>query len=760
MSIFTKKQDSQSPDSVEVPVSQVSKKGKKETMSSVLRESVLERSLDELQENQQFITSRDGETLYTCICLKAADIGGISKKANKDEAKGAIVESINNGRIKAIITPELMDAEEMVIIPDALTCDAMDEFSILVEAPYTIAFVHQDGSIEKTNNSVSFDDVKSFVENDGNIADFLVDHNVDFAKFYLIEDEAKSDVNEYWDDIPNHSDMPFEQDDEPEPDNVYDEIPAEDVEDVEYDTYEDEDQGPDFDEYEDYETAYDESPDIADVDEIDNVDEGIEEDVEEDISQDILEDAIVRRFYSDDLGLEVSTEPFDVQFMHANTYVPFDENRGEGWLNQYLNELSKSANIEMQRMHQANLIKMRGYYCKFIAMHCEQIQKDLDIDDVNTPYGKTIIKLNENKADAQKTIDVEISQKRQELEHEWSEKLGQVERDAAVEARQQYILRFGRQHDADLAKIDSVIQNRLEDDYQDSLRQINERRRSEAAKRLDYGVTEVLAEISKMYADCIDEEQAYYRSLSNNISEFLENNRREDIVHTELLNKQLEESKTAEKLMDEFKTKADAMTSEFEAKSAALNADIEKMRRDTEVLLANKEAECKSRVEKAQADVQNKQKEIDALVDKCATMDERKNKEFESRINELRNQCSAWEDKCDHIEATHKRNNTITVSLIVVAVIAALAIGTLIGLFVNVQTKQDTAPQQVYEYVENTNGQHRQEPTTTYDVPTTQSPQITQNDEQTVENSTQSSQTTQDGVQDVESNTQATQNGN
>ena len=732
MGMFSKKSKGKSPaeQPSNEPMPQVSKKSKKETMASVLRESVIERSLDELKENEQFITEREGQTLYVGICLKAADIGGLSKKANKDEAKGAIVESINNGRIKALITSDLMEAEEMIIIPDALTCDAMDEYNLLVEAPYTFAFVSPDGKIEMTNNKVSFEEIKSFVENDGNINDLLADKGVIFAMIYEKNNSGKH--NNYWDDeVVDEGEMPFEQDDIPEDDIPY-EDDAEDIsdDDTPEDTSEDyPDEAVDDDFEPDYDDAdmvsEDELPDIADVDEPedDYPDDDEEDEQEQDISQELLDKAIIRKFYSDNLGLEVSTEPFDVQFMHANTYVPFDENRGDGWLNQYLNELSKSANIEMQRMHQSNLIKMRGYYYKLVAMHCEQIQRDLDIDDVNTPYGKTVIKLNENKAEAQKTIDAEISQKRSELENEWQEKLNQVERDAAVEARQQYMLRFGRQHETDMSKVESVIQNRLEDDYQDSLRQINDRRRSEAAKRLDYGITEVLAEISKMYMDCMDEEQAHYRSLSNNIAEFLENNRREDIAHTEVLNKQLEESKVAEKLMDEFKTKADAMTSEFEAKKAALNADIEKMRRDTEALLANKEAECKSRVEAAQADVQAKQREIDELVDKYATVDERKAKEYASRITELRNQCESWEDRCEHIEATHKRNNSITTSLIIIAVVAALAIGTLLGLFINVngQQKQTTSDvsQQVYEYMDNMYG-HNSELTTQPDVQTTQ----------------------------------------
>ena len=132
------------------------KKNRKDTMASVLRESVLEVSLEELRNNKLFITERNGQKLYVGIRFKVADIGGLSKRTNKDEAKGSMVESINNGRIKVLITSDMMANEEVIIIPDVYTCDAMDEYSILTEAPYTAAdAVAISSTFFLTNSSIS-----------------------------------------------------------------------------------------------------------------------------------------------------------------------------------------------------------------------------------------------------------------------------------------------------------------------------------------------------------------------------------------------------------------------------------------------------------------------------------------------------------------------------------------------------------------------------------------------------------------------------
>lgn len=661
------------------------KKNKKDTMASVLRESVLESSLEELRDNKLFVTKRNGETIYVGLMLRVEDIGGLSKKSSKDEAKGSMIESINNGRIKVLITADMMEREEIIIIPDVYTCDAMDEYSILTEAPYSLAFINDAGDIEVTSSVVSFEEIKQLVSTDGDINQFLVLHGIEFAKAEVSIPTEYEDYYTSGDNEPEYDDdIPFEDEAETEDESMdYDDEPddyddgADDIDD-----YEEEDENDDYDD--------EDVPDIADVTDVDDdyADEDDEE-TQDEVSSDAFEEAITRKFYSDDLGLTVTTEPFDAQFMHANTYVPFDENRGDGWVNQYLNELSKSANIEMERLHKTNLIKMRDLYYKLIAMHCEQIQKDLDSDNTATSYGQVMSKLNVQRNEQQKNIDIDISNKRKEIEEDWNAKLEQVAKDAASEAKQQYISRFGRQHESDMDKAATVIQAKFEDEYQDGVRQVNDRRRADAAKRLDYGITETLSEISKLYMKCLDEEQDLYRTHAEKIAKFLDENRKEDIAQRELVEKQISESNTAEELMKKYKNNLETMTSEFESRKAALNAEVETAKQEAENLVKQKEAEFNEKIAELKSSMQDKQREFDELLDKYSSLDEKKDREYQSRINELKNERESWVDRCADIEAAGKRHNSIATSLIIVAVVASLAIGALFGLFINVEKIAD-----------------------------------------------------------------------
>lgn len=709
MGLFNKNKKKNAPTEVPVTEVPVSKKKKKDTMASVLRESVIERSLEELRANKDCIVDRNGELVYTTMHLRVADIGGLSKSTNKDEAKGSIVETINNGRIKALITAEMLEAEEIIIIPDAMTLDAMDEYSLLTEAPYRFAFITDNGEIDVTDYSVRFDDVKATIEAGNSIDDLLVDCGVDFVLdkqpdgeqeyddiYTMDNDDDAEEYDEEPDELPDDDDgLPFDGDDE-----GYNDMPDDEPdmpEDDDIDNYDEPEDVPDDDD------EPDENDEYAQNSEVPDGAEDEEDEVPEEVTEEKLEETVIRKFYSDDLGLEVSTAPFDAQFSYIKTYVPFDENRGEGWLNQYLNELSKKANIELQRVHQSNHNKLRDAYLRLMSLHCEEIQKKLDIMNPETPSSQMMMKIDVAKKEAQAKLNESVNAKREELENEWADKLKKVADDAAAEATQQYIVRFGRQHEADIQKLRSVAEQKCEEDYQESVRDLNDFRRSQASQQLDYGITEVLKSISEMAEKCLEDEQAVYQKFANEISEFIERNRAEDIANREVAQKELETSNKVANLMAEYKENLEAKTAEFEAQRQALEADMFKREQAAKALVEDKDIECKAKLDAMQQTLVAKQDEIDKLLDKYSALDEAKNKEYASRINELNNQCKSWQDKCDHIEAAGKRNNTITASLIIVAVVAALAIGILSGMFININKSVDNYRQsqsQVQTYTE------------------------------------------------------------
>ena len=642
-------------------------KKKRDGMSSVLHESVVSTVLEDFHENTPFILEVDGHTKYLGLYLDTEDIGGLNKKSNKDEAKGSIIECINSGRIKTLITADLLEAEDIIIVPDSITLDAMEEFSLLSRAPYRICFVDDDENIEVTEDSISWQEAMQIQTNQESLKRFLG-----------LEEEVEEPYEEefYEEEI---EDIPYEDDSSPA-----DEVPDDDIFSSGEDIMFEEDF--DFSDEEDY-SDYNEPTEPSDVeDEFSN-----EPEVDPyEIPDELVYDTITRKFYSDDLGLEITTEPFDAQFLHHNGYVPFNESFEDGWLNEYVSHLARDANTELKKMHQHNLFTIRERYLKLVAMHCEDIQRSLDTNDEDTQFGQIASSLKKQRLNALSDIDRIVAKKRNELETEWENKLRQVGEDAAMMARKQFRDRFGSQHEQNLYQIEPNVKNEIEQDYHNAVYQMQEDRRAEASKRLDYGINETLQEISEMYVDMLEAEQTRYNELRAQIAQFVDENRKDDVAQRKALEEDHKRRREAEEVRRELTSKLESMASEYEANRIALQVEIEEMERKNEQKIRENNMACENKINEYKNRNEELQNRLDDLLKRYSDLDAQKKMEYESRINQLINERATWEDKCNHIVEVHKRSNSISGFLAVAAIIATLAIGFIAGSFIQINNDSVT----------------------------------------------------------------------
>ena len=709
MGIFAKKNKAESGPAAEgsaaaaVAEPKAKKAGKNNGLSQVLHESVLETVMDDMRSNDQFVTEVDGEEKYVGLLLDVSDIGGLDKKSRKDEAKGSIIECMNSGRIKTVITSDLMADNKIVIVPDAITLNAMDEFSLLTSAPYELCYVAEDGSTTPTGVKTNFEEVSTLVMDDGQVDELLGIEK---------EEESSSDDDMF-------SDPSASADEEDIPDLDDDEIP--DLDDEDDNEFLDDDDtapqpaGPDMtagygaddqsvaSDYgqADYGTAgydagagaYEQQP--AGYDEQMAQDAPPEE--EDVVPEDWTTSVVRRKFYSDDLGLEVTTEPFDAQFLQDNPYVPFNENRPEGWINDQLNEMAREANVEMERFHQENLFVMRERYFRLISMHCDRIQKDLDINDPATQYGQIYSALQAAREDELANVDMRVSRKKEELDAAWKRKLQEVGQDAARIAQHQYRERYGAKHDAEVYAIEDAVKSTIEDDYHDALHEMYGRRRAEASQLLDLGITEVLDEVADMYVQALEDENTRYHELQENMKAFIEDNRQNDIARTRALQDELLQSEKADVVLAEQTSKIRALNEDFNQRKSALEAEIARIRSENTRTVAELKSGYEDDIKQLEDQKTQLQRQIDGLLDKYKTLDERKSKEYEHRMAELEDNALSWKEKCDNILESHRKANTLYIFLIIAALIAALAIGFIGGEYLNISRKTADQESQMLE---------------------------------------------------------------
>lgn len=711
MGLFGKKKEA----AADAPVS-ISKKGKRDGLASVVDESVPERALELFKTNDAFVVEVDGEDKYVGLLLDTETIGGFGRKAVKDEDKGSILEMIRNNQFSIYATPELLAEEKFIIIPTDDTLVNMEEYGILTGAQYSVVLVAKDGSFETTDVAMTYDEACDISTGDAYITDFVGGEDESEAEDDMSDldepDEESSEDGESEDEQEDEGDE--EVAGESEDDDFEPEDPDYDEQEVPFLPDEDED---DFDGNEDDGSVENDEPESEqeDAQKSEAEPEFEQEPEDEELTpevEDKFDETIIRRFFSDELGLEVSTEAFDSQFLHGNPYIPFDENRIEGWLNNQLNEMSRDANIDMKRLHEANLFELRSKFYNLLSLHAEHIQKDFDITNPETEFGQLMRDMDVAYAQALDGVEAKVAEKTDELKRAYNEAKEAFVNDARAAAEKQYRERHGRQHEADVNAIPAAIKSEIEASRESGKREFMKDRKAKAARQMDLGVSLILQDISREYQKRLADESALCHEWRERINTFLDNNRKDDIARAKALAEELAQQEKADKVLAEYTEKLRAKDAEFEAHTRMLEQEVANDKKDMQKQIAEYKAECASKVEDVKKQKDEVQAKLDELMEQYTQIDERKGREYEARLAQAKDEAEAWSDKYDYLAAAHKKNNIFIVALAAVGVIAALAIGVLVGTNMNLGAQQQqtsTAITQDYQSrmdkIENSNNQ-------------------------------------------------------
>ncbi len=664
------------------PKKGASKSKKKNGMSTIFRESVFETVLTEFKENTLFIHKEDGQNKYVGLCLAAATVGGLDKRSRKDEAKGSIIECISSGRMKTYITEDLLDAECIVFVPDAVTVDSMSEFALLTKATYEICFVDEQGDIELIGKDITYQDVVNIFNADTYIDDFLLDGQSDEADIMdaevtaMLEDEPEQEsVNLLDDEDTVDEDAELEDDMEP----VYDddiEAPIEDDEEFNVDA-------PMYAMPVAAEPVYVQEPAVQAMEMEQQVDEIVEE--EHEIPVDWTAAATKRKFYSTDLDLEISTEPFDVQFMHDNPFVLFDDNREPGLINNQLNEMARVANTEIGRNHNSNLFTAREFYFKLMSMSVDTIQMDLDMNNPQTQYGQLKQQLDREHAANMSNVDNVVAKRKMEVEKIWNEKLRAIGLDAARYAQFKYRERYEAAHEQEMYDLDAMVRANFEADYQYNLRELNDRRKAEALRLLDLSVSEVLSEVEGMYVANTEEEHERYNFWQDEILNFSRNNYQDEMSYKRALEEDLSRRNMADRVLAEQTAKRQEIAADYKRKMQEKEDEIESIRRANTATIHDMEREHKRSETRWQAEREELKQHNDALLVSLEKVSDVKENEYKARLAEKDDALKAADERLDHLELAHRRSNRLSMFFVVAALIAVGCIGFIGGEFINSQ---------------------------------------------------------------------------
>ena len=408
-------------------------------------------------------------------------------------------------------------------------------------------------------------------------------------------------------------------------------------------------------------------------------DEYYYEDDDAEYSDESVDSTITRLFFSDDLALEVTSEPFDQQFMSQDTFVPFEENRGDGWLNGYLSQMAMDANSDLRQMHERNIQKMREAYFSYVTNYADIVQQKLDYKNPETKYGIAYNNIVDQKRQLLEDAPAQTEQRLAECEKKWNATLDEVGNNAATAAKAQYVERFGDMHNNEMRRIRTSTTEEIENGFNDLLRKLHSDRRAEANTLMNYAINASLQEISAMNDKCVRAEQARYAYHRDKMERFLETHRKDEVSRTKALEEELAHNNKVEQAAKDAEARVRAFKADCEDRIANMEANMADLSKRHAANVADINARNKERQDLLKEDLERTRQRNDELVQTISDLDAKKDKEYASRVNALEQRVKTAESEQDRLIAMHKRSNLISGILFAVALIAVLAIGIIAG---------------------------------------------------------------------------------
>ena len=319
--------------------------------------------------------------------------------------------------------------------------------------------------------------------------------------------------------------------------------------------------------------------------------------------------AITRTFYSNDLDLKISTEPIDDLLNADNKFVPFDENRGDGYLNEYLNQMAKEANQQLKTEHETHKSIVRNMYYDLITKSAEDLTAQVDENDDSNKFGKRRLDIIKSVNDAKddEKFKQQVEDKKKSLEADFDERAKKDGERARQQAEASYKERFGGELDAKLANVEADVRNEIDHLYNEKMKDLHTEQKNAAAVLWDNMESIAIGKALNRYKALRKQEALHETNWRKKMRDFANNHRKEAVEHDEIVKRELEQDKRAKELEQRYtdqinRLEADNKTRQEDAQRRL--ADLEKQYKlDLANTKAQVEAENKAKHDREIADL-------------------------------------------------------------------------------------------------------------------------------------------------------------
>ncbi|MEU3016598.1 hypothetical protein ABZ635_04275 [Nocardiopsis sp. NPDC007018] len=744
---------SSDPAEAAVPQSGDGKKRRKrrkpeEMLASVVRETTVNAAVDLLRQNAPF--ALPGNNSWAALALPVANIGGLSKKQQKDEAKGSLIELINHDLIQAVTTRLLLDEEVLGIIPTPQTLERMEEYSLLTNATYfwMVLSPNQDGTdlvVNPVNDkTASYADAVAVANGSRPLSEFLP-HVWAWTSVIDTPAAPQSPPNPAANPTPSpspYSPSPsaYAPPASPEPTEaapVYhgtpapvgrspfpDAEPPEDDEGAaapdgdisagsegslmfseETDDVLDENQASDRDDFEDdalnafdgFEEEYEEAHGTAEETEAEpGGDSAIWEEYAEhnrdrEFTEDEVRETIARRFLSSDLDLAVALDEFEATFdTEAPTVLlELDHNVADkptDWLGEQVHQLARQANAELAKLHRNHREELRKLFVETMGLHAESVMREVDEHREGAVYQRLAAAAEQEFRELKTRAAEDISAQRAEISRRYEADADSRAEVAAAQARQVFWDRSRPEFERRIADVALEVERRNEERYTQRRQLVLEMRRRDAHTRMQLGTTRAFQLLAEREAVQRATEMDLLERWNTKLTRYIDENRKQDIARADALAAQLQLDNSIERIQSANTQRTTELKAEHEAQIRRLRSELNAVTAELERTREKAEARMLEREREWQHKAETNNQMYSGLAERTRGLTDTMHQEYTNQLMAVNRANQASIEELNRANQVQRRANKILFVLMAVFALAAIGVGVIVGWWISYNT--------------------------------------------------------------------------
>ena len=694
----------------------------KDSLALVIDETEPGAALDLIRNNERWALPNGAGVILSLPVdapIEEGGIGGLGKVSSKgDEDKGSILQRIADDKIQVLMTQDMLRHNILGIIPteQSLSPEGMGEYTLFDKAVFMLTSVDmRDGAL--VVNPVHYDELAGVLDVPAGDVDTItlaqaqavssgavtlsslipslwrrlggeVDtESVDSESEDFVEDipappsAPMNDVNDADESLENVDNLP-----DFDPDEVPDE-PLEDELPFDEDSYDDDDADIE-DPFKDLDVASD-----ADTESVEDVTEVAENPIPAPVvdnrvfDREAVRNTMARRFLDEDLGFTVDMTPFNALFGHEEdeaSRFSLDHLSDENWLDGQIKLLSQQANDALAQQRRRDIEELRDLYFSLVSNTGDEIAAQMSTGPgADNVWAQTLAEADANAEKSRESLVDIVGAQRAAIIAKYEKDKEADAQAKAVEAKSLYDVRHKPSLDRELDEIEPNLRATIDEDYTLRRRQILDARKQSAQASFDAALTRVMDHLIQKRSEQVAREAELMEQFRDDMGQFLDENRKEDIARAEALREQLSRENIVEQNTAEFAAREKELHEQIarereEAEKRALatqeetNKTLARMREEWAVQLAQAKAE----VERANARTEEEAARVNVVREEIS-------RQYESQIAFLENDQKTLMAQMDRESLVAKRANRLYIALAVLVALAFLALGVIAGILIH-----------------------------------------------------------------------------